>query len=43
MDMLHRMIVRFFMDRPDRHGNTWGRRVPGVATWTPPLELTEKA
>lgn len=42
MDMLHRMIVRFFMDRPDRHGNTWGRRVPGVATWTPPLELTEK-
>ena len=26
----------------DPHGNTWGRRLPGVEEWTPPLPLREK-
>ncbi|MBC7785295.1 MAG: hypothetical protein H7144_15790 [Burkholderiales bacterium] len=30
MDMLHRLIVRHFTGASDRHGNTWGRRAPGV-------------
>lgn len=42
MNMLHRMVVRFLTDRPDRRGNTWGRRVPGVANWNPPISLTER-
>lgn len=43
MNLLHRLIVRFFKGRPDSRGNTWGRRVPGVANWKPPLPLTEKS
>jgi hypothetical protein len=43
MDMLHRMIVRFFTNAPDRHDNTWGRPAPGVAAWAPPLPLKNKA
>ncbi len=43
MNMLHRMIVRFFTGRPDKHNNTWGRRAPGVTSWTPPLQLTQKS
>lgn len=41
MDMLHRLIVRFLADRPDRNRNTWGRPMPGVSTddWSPPLDL----
>jgi hypothetical protein len=42
MDMLHRMIVRFFTGKDDTYGNTWGRRLPGVANWNPPLKLKEK-
>ena len=42
MDMLHRMIVRHFTGRPDTRDNTWGRRLPGVPSWEPPLELKEK-
>jgi hypothetical protein len=26
----------------DVRGNLWGRQVPGVQTWQPPLELWEK-
>lgn len=39
MDMLHRMIVRFF--RPEARGDVWGRPLPGVApdAWQPPLKL----
>ena len=39
MNMLHRLIVRHFTDRRDRHGNTWGRRPPGVSgdDWAPPI------
>ena len=41
MNMLHRMIVRFFRDEPDRRQNTWGRPAPGVPIndWKPPLKL----
>ena len=39
MDMLHRMLVRFFKDRADPYQNTWGMPVPGVSEdeWAPPL------
>lgn len=42
MNMIHRLIVRFLSDKPDKHGNTWGRRAPGVVDWNPPLKLSEK-
>ena len=42
MDMLHRLIVRFFTGKADPYNNTWGRKLPGVATWNPPLKLREK-
>lgn len=44
MDMLHRLLVRFFTGRRDTRKNTWGRRAPGVqpGDWDPPLELEEE-
>jgi pimeloyl-ACP methyl ester carboxylesterase len=44
MNMLHRLIVRFFADRPDKRNNTWGRPAPGVdkKKWDPPLQLLPK-
>ena len=42
LNMLHRLIVRFFTDQPDYHQNTWGWRAPGVVNWQPPLPLHEK-
>ncbi len=42
MNMLHRLILRFLLGTGDRYGNTWGRRVPGVERWEPPLVLHEK-
>lgn len=42
MNMLQRLVTRFFAGTPDVHGNTWGRRIPGVAEWQPPLRLQEK-
>lgn len=45
MDMLHRLIVKFFTNRKDAHGNIWGRRAPGVTKdqWIPPITgLTDK-
>jgi pimeloyl-ACP methyl ester carboxylesterase len=42
MDMLHRLIVRFFKDAPDYNNNTWGRPLPGVTEWHPPIELRNK-
>ena len=42
MNMLHRLILRFLLGKADPYGNTWGRRVPGVSAWEPPLELREK-
>ena len=45
MDMLHRLLVRFFTGRPDTRKNTWGRRAPGVpkGKWNPPLALSEES
>lgn len=42
MNMLHRLIVRFFTNRRDRYKNTWGRPAPGVSKWDPPLKLKKK-
>jgi pimeloyl-ACP methyl ester carboxylesterase len=44
MNMLQLLITRFFTDRPDNHGATWGRPPPGVdkAAWRPPLQLDPK-
>lgn len=45
MNLLHRLIVRHLIDRPDPHGNTWARRPPGVTSkdWNPPIPgLREK-
>lgn len=41
MDMLHRLIVRFFKGAADSHGNTWGLPPPGVSVeqWKPPIDL----
>jgi pimeloyl-ACP methyl ester carboxylesterase len=43
MNMLHRLIVRFLGDRPDKHKNTWGRPAPGIneKDWEPPLKLSK--
>lgn len=38
MNMLHRLILRFLLDGDDSYGNTWGRALPGVETWNPPLK-----
>ncbi len=45
MNMLHRLIVRFFTGRHDKYRNTWGRPAPGVseADWKPPLDLRPKS
>lgn len=44
INMVHRLILRFLLDKDDPYGNTWGRRFPGVAEaeWQPPLALREK-
>ena len=43
MNMLHRLILRFLLHKGDPYGSTWGRRLPGVEVWNPPLEpLREK-
>ncbi len=41
MNMLHRLIVRFFTGRPDSRKNTWGLPPPGVSgdEWKRPLPL----
>lgn len=44
MNMLHRLLVRFFTGDADQRDNTWGRGIPGVtkSQWNPPLKLTYK-
>ena len=44
MNMLHRLLVRFFTGASDSRENTWGRRAPSVAkeAWKPPLPLADK-
>ena len=43
MNMLHRLIRRFLIGMDDTYGSTWGRRMPGVKEWNPPLKLREKS
>lgn len=38
MNMLHRLIVRFFTAQKDKYENTWGRPAPGVKNWQPPIK-----
>ena len=40
MNMLHRLIVRFFTGKGDKYKNTWGRPAPGVdkQAWDPPIK-----
>ena len=44
MDMLHRLIVRYFTGKPDVGNNTWGYPAPGVTPkkWKPPLNINPK-
>lgn len=42
MNMLHRLISRFLTGASDEYESTWGRRLPGVETWDPPLKLQER-
>jgi len=44
MNMVHRLLVRYFTGRNDPRGNTWGRPAPGVLAndWNPPLQLKRK-
>jgi len=42
MNLVHRLSARFLSGRTDDRGNTWGRRVPGVKKWNPPMALQEK-
>ena len=39
INMVHRLLVRHLTGAPDRRGNTWGRRPPGVGAneWRPPV------
>ncbi len=41
MSLLHRLIVRFLTGADNPYQNTWGRRIPGVSDWCPPLALQE--
>lgn len=41
-EVVYQELVRFFTGRPDVHGNPWGRRVPGLKTWNPPIEMRER-
>ncbi len=41
MNMLHRLIIRFLLQKEDGYDNTWGRPLPGVEKWNPPLELQQ--
>lgn len=40
MNMLHRLIVRFFTGKGDKYKNTWGRPAPGIdkQNWDPPIK-----
>jgi len=44
MNMLQRLLVRFFAGKADTHHNTWGLPAPGVTTdqWDPPLAFDKK-
>lgn len=41
MNMVQRLLVRFFKDSRTKFNNTWGRQAPGISItdWNPPLQL----
>ncbi len=42
MNLIQRILLRFFTGKTDKYKNTWGRAVPGVAQWNPPIKLKRK-
>ncbi|MCU0363989.1 MAG: alpha/beta hydrolase [Bacteroidales bacterium] len=42
MNMIHRLIVRYFKDKDDKRGNTWGHKAPVDVHWDPPMRLKVK-
>jgi len=42
MNLVQRILLRFLTGADDPHGNTWGRAVPGIAEWNPPLKLKRR-
>lgn len=44
MNLVHRLIVRHFTGRSNRHGETWAWPPPGIAyeDWKPPLSNLKK-
>ena len=42
MNMVQRMVIRFLTNGSNRYGNTWGRAVPYIEKWNPPLSLKQK-
>lgn len=42
MNMLHRLTLRFLLGQDDSYGNNWGRPLPGVTDWDPPLQLMRR-
>jgi pimeloyl-ACP methyl ester carboxylesterase len=41
MNLVQRLTVKHL--RPDFRGSVWGRRLPGVAAWRPPIEDLDRA
>ena len=41
-DMLHRLIIRFLLQKDDDRDDTWGRPLPGVMEWNPLLKLRQR-
>lgn len=44
MNLVHRLIIRFFKGANDKFNNTWGRSAPGITAnqWQPPIKLEIK-
>ena len=42
MNLVQRLLLRFLTDRKNQYDNTWGRAVPGVARWNPPMTLNQR-
>ena len=44
MNLVHRLLIRHFAERPDTYRNTWGRALPRMegTNWNPPMQLEER-
>ena len=42
MNLVQRLLLRFLTGRKNRYDNIWGRAVPGVARWNPPMKLNRR-